>query len=230
MRSTVKFARLRLRDGFTIASYFSSGCVALASYSLIGDMGVTLPLIASQWLSYLCGDAIMMILSKQVAGLSFAVAVIFSPALMAQSGDNAAMSAGGDAHFVMAASAAGDAEIIASRMAQTQGQSAKVKSFAATMIHDHTAANAKLRTIAQKDGFTLAGTPMVEQKPDLVKLQSLHGADFDKAYADMMRKDHQDAVTLFTTESSGGNNADLKLFATQTLPTLQSHLSMAQSL
>jgi putative membrane protein len=197
---------------------------------------------------------IMTSLNKLVACFSLVAFMAFSPRLPAQSGtpqsqsnlppptspqpnaqqvqpgNNAAMSAGGDAQFVMTASAAGDTEIIASRLALQNAQSAAIKSFAQTMVRDHTAANDKLRTIAQKDGFTLAGAAMVDQKPDLVKLQSLHGKDFDKAYADMMRKDHQDAVTLFTTESSSGNNADLKQFATQTLPILQHHLQLAQSL
>jgi putative membrane protein len=143
---------------------------------------------------------------------------------------NTAMSAGGDAHFVMAASTGGDTEVIASRLASTNAQSPKIKSFAATMVRDHSAANDKLRTIAQKSGFALASTATIEQQPELVQLQNLQGADFDKAYAAMMRKDHQDAVALFTSESSTGTNNDLKAFATQTLPTLQHHLQMAQSL
>jgi putative membrane protein len=187
----------------------------------------------------------MISLNKRVAMLSLAGLMVFSQAPMAQyaqpvptakpaqvapPGSSAAMSAGGDAHFVMAASAAGQTEIIASRLAQTHAQSAKTKSFAATMVRDHTAANDKLRTIAQKDGFTLAGATMVQQQADLAQLEQLQGADFDKAYATMMLKDHQDAVTLFTSESSSGANADLKSFAAQTLPTLQHHLAMAQSL
>jgi putative membrane protein len=192
---------------------------------------------------------IMKSLNKSAAAVSFAGLMLMSPMLLAQSGPppgqpqpaghpqpteqpagNAAMSAGGDAHFVMAASAAGDTEILASRLAQSHAQSDKTKSFAATMIRDHTAANDKLRTIAQKGGFTLAGVAMVQQQPELAKLESLHGADFDKAYASMMQQDHQDAVTLFTSESSTGTNPDLKAFAAQTLPTLQHHLSMAQAL
>lgn len=172
-----------------------------------------------------------MIASKNGAcGMVLVSLMVSSGLLLAQSNPNAAMSAGGDAHFVMAASAAGDTEIIASRLAQTHAQSAKTKSFAATMVRDHTAANDTLRTIAQTNGFALSGTASVEQQPDLAKLQSLHGADFDKAYDAMMVKDHQDAVALFASEASTGSNDALKTFAAQTLPILQRHLSMAQSL
>ncbi|WP_233842561.1 DUF4142 domain-containing protein [Dyella sp. 2HG41-7] len=141
-----------------------------------------------------------------------------------------AAAVGGDAQFVTSASTANATEIIASRLASTQAQSPKVKAFAATMIQDHTAANDKLRTIAQKNGFALASTAMVEQQPDLAKLQNLNGKDFDTAYTAMMNKDHQDAVALFTSESTKGSNAELKAFATQTLPALQHHLEMAKAL
>jgi putative membrane protein len=181
---------------------------------------------------------IMISMSKGVMMLSLAGAAAFSAGSWAQtsppssppSSGAGTATAEGDAHFVTTASAAGATEILASRLAAKQAQSAQVKSFAATMVHDHTAANDKLRTIAQKNGFPLAGVAMVEQQPDLVQLNNLNGADFDKAYIAMMRKDHQAAVTLFTSESSSGSNSDLKAFAAQTLPTIQHHLAMAQSL
>lgn len=135
-----------------------------------------------------------------------------------------------DGRFVTAASAAGQTEILASRLAATQAQSAKVKSFAVTMISDHGKANEELKTIAQKDGYTLSSTPTQDEEANLAKLQSLHGKDFDTAYAAMMLKDHREAVSLFQSESTSGNDGDLKSFATQTLPTLQHHLALATSL
>jgi putative membrane protein len=184
----------------------------------------------------------MTVANKSGIALAWAGIMAFSGALWAQAlpqnaspqnvapPANTAMAAGGDAHFVMAASTGGDTEVIASHLASTNAQSPKIKAFAATMVRDHMAANDKLRTIAQKNGFALASTATIEQQPELVQLQNLHGSDFDKAYANLMRKDHQDAVALFTSESSTGNNNDLKAFAAQTLPTLQHHLQMAQSL
>ena len=41
---------------------------------------------------------------------------------------------------------------------------------------------------------------------------------------------HSDAVMLFTDYAQSGKDADLKKFATETLPTIQQHLSMAQTL
>ena len=41
---------------------------------------------------------------------------------------------------------------------------------------------------------------------------------------------HKDAVSLFERYGKGGDNAELKTFANETLPTLKEHLKMAQDL
>ena len=41
---------------------------------------------------------------------------------------------------------------------------------------------------------------------------------------------HQKMEALFQGEVSGGSNADLKAFASKTLPTVQMHLKMAQDM
>lgn len=135
-----------------------------------------------------------------------------------------------DVRFVMAASAAGMTEIMAARLAQAQGQSSKVKSFASTMIADHGKANEQLKSIAQKAGYTVSAMPTQEQEAALAKLRALNGKDFDSAYAQMMLKDHREAVALFQAESTSGTDGQLKAFATQTLAVLQHHLALANGL
>lgn len=179
-----------------------------------------------------------MSLSKKASIVPLFMLVMAAPAWAQSGASNASTPATGasgshtaqDVRFVTAASAAGQTEVLASRLAETQAQSAKVKSFAATMIRDHGKANEELKTLAQKDGYTLSSTPTQEEQTNLAKLRSLHGKDFDTAYSAMMVKDHREAVALFQSESTSGNDGDLKSFATQTLPTLQHHLSLATSL
>lgn len=55
-------------------------------------------------------------------------------------------------------------------------------------------------------------------------------AQFDRAYAKQRVKDHQEAVSLYQRQSTRGSMADLKSFASATLPALQEHLSMARSM
>jgi putative membrane protein len=135
-----------------------------------------------------------------------------------------------DVRFIMAASAAGQTEILASRMAISHTQSPAVLSFAKTMIDDHTKANDELLALAKKDGYNVSSTPTEAQESALSQLEPLKGTDFDKAYAAMMVKDHQGAVSLFQSEASSGSSSDIKSFAAQTLPVVQHHLAMANAL
>jgi putative membrane protein len=64
----------------------------------------------------------------------------------------------------------------------------------------------------------------------LDKLRGLTGKDFTRQYVKDQVSGHKDAVSLFQRYSSGGDNAGLKEWATSTLPTLQTHLQMAQDL
>lgn len=61
------------------------------------------------------------------------------------------------------------------------------------------------------------------------RLQGMSGAAFDRAYMSDMVSDHKEDIADFKKESGGGKDADVKAFATKTLPTLADHLKMAQS-
>jgi putative membrane protein len=62
------------------------------------------------------------------------------------------------------------------------------------------------------------------------KLKAKSGKDFDQSYDQIQVKAHQEAVALFEAYTRGGDNADLKSWAAQTLPHLKEHLSMTQKL
>jgi len=140
-------------------------------------------------------------------------------------------SAGSDATFVKKAAISDMYEIQASQLAQTKAVSAEVKNFASKMVTDHSKTSDQLKSILSGKSSPKAPTAIdAKHKALLSKLKSVSGADFDSAYAQQQLEAHQQAVTLFTGESQGGNDADLKTFASQTLPALQQHLSMAQTL
>lgn len=69
---------------------------------------------------------------------------------------------------------------------------------------------------------------MMEHQKTMDKLSKLSGADFDKAYMNEMLKDHEKDVALFEKEANSGKDADVKSWATSTLPTLRDHLQMAR--
>jgi putative membrane protein len=64
----------------------------------------------------------------------------------------------------------------------------------------------------------------------LGRLSKLDSPAFEAAYVKAQFAAHQDALALFTSESTAGKDAQLREFATTTLPTLEHHLQMVQQL
>lgn len=135
-----------------------------------------------------------------------------------------------DKSFVKNAYQDGLAEVKAGEMALGKTANADVKAFAQQMVTDHTAANTDLKTIADGKKVEVASEPSMVAKGKTKLLDAKSGGDFDKAYAGDMVSDHKKAVALFEKEASEGKDTDVKAFAAKTLPTLKSHLSMAEDL
>jgi len=121
-------------------------------------------------------------------------------------------------------------EVELGRLAAQKAQSADVKRFGQRMVDDHSKANAELKTLASAKGVTLPADMNAEGKEEQAKLSKLSGAEFDKEYMSLMVEDHEKDVSEFEKESRDQDDPDVKAFAAKTLPTLQQHLQMAQSI
>lgn len=134
--------------------------------------------------------------------------------------------------FVNAAAASDRFEIESSKLAATAAQSAAVKSFAQKMISAHTDSTAKLKSTLA--GMTPPVTPddtlSAEQQKTLDSLKPLTGAAFDSAYASAQVDAHQKALDALNGYAAGGDNAQLKTFASGLVPTVTAHLNMAKGL
>lgn len=135
-----------------------------------------------------------------------------------------------DATFYKKAAEAGIAEVDAANLAESKSSSQPVKDFAAMMVTDHTAANDKLKALAATKNISLPTSASVMQISKKAELDVLSGDTFDKAYIKSQVKAHHQAVYLFKKESTSGQDADAKAFATATLPTLQAHLKKIKSI
>ena len=98
------------------------------------------------------------------------------------------------------------------------------------MVDDHSKANEELMSLASSKGMTLPTALDEKHQKDVTKLSAMSGAEFDRAYSRMMLSDHNKDVKEFEKQSTKGGDADLKAFASKTLPTLQEHLQMARAL
>jgi putative membrane protein len=134
-----------------------------------------------------------------------------------------------DTGFVKEAAMGGMAEVELGRLALQKASSNDVKQFAQRMVDDHSKANDQLKPIAQQKNITVPTQLTGKHKAEYDRLSKLSGAEFDRAYMQLMLQDHRKDVSDFRKESTGGKDQDVKQFATQTLPTLEDHLKMAQS-
>ena len=135
-----------------------------------------------------------------------------------------------DSSFVMEAAAGGLMEVQAGQLAQQNASSQRVKDFGNMMVTDHSKANDELKSYASGHGITLPDSLPASMKKHLDAMKNMKGSAFDKHYVSMMVEDHQKDVAKFKKESTDANDAQLKTWAGNTLPTLQKHLDSIQAI
>lgn len=135
-----------------------------------------------------------------------------------------------DASFYKHLAQGGIAEVDAGNLAGEKATDPKVKDFAAMMVKDHTAANNKLKTLADSKRITLPTSASVGQMATEAKLKVLSGTTFDDSYIKGQVKAHEQTVALLKKEIASGQDADAKAFAQSILPTVRAHLKAAHSL
>jgi putative membrane protein len=132
--------------------------------------------------------------------------------------------------FVEDASAKGVAEVEAGKLAEEKGTAADVKAFGAMMVKDHTAANDKLKAIADAKKIEVSTDAELMDKAKAMILDLRSAKSFDQAYANNQVKAHEATIEIFEDEIKNGNDDQLKTFATETLPKLKAHLEQAKAL
>jgi putative membrane protein len=121
-----------------------------------------------------------------------------------------------DKTFMKKAASGGMMEVAMGNLAAQNGQSDDVKSFGKRMVTDHSKANDKLKSIAEQKGVKLPS------KEPTTKWTS------DKAYVNMMIKDHEKDLGEFQDEAKTGSDPEVKKFAEDTAKVVQEHLDLAK--
>jgi putative membrane protein len=129
-----------------------------------------------------------------------------------------------DDKFAMKAAQGGIAEVALGKLAAQKANSPDVKAFGQRMVDDHSKANDQLMAVAKQESITLPTAMDAKDQATYTKLSALSGAAFDKAYVSDMVKDHEQDIADFRKEGNDGTDPQIKAFAMQTVPTLQSHL------
>ena len=143
--------------------------------------------------------------------------------------DAAAALSSADRAFVEKAAMGGMVEVELGNLAQQKAASDGVRQFGTRMVQDHTKANDELKQIAASKNLQVPGALDKQHQKDVDRFSKMTGSQFDKAYMSHMVEDHKHVAAEFKKEASSGKDADVKGFASKTLPTIEEHLNLAQS-
>jgi putative membrane protein len=106
----------------------------------------------------------------------------------------------------------------------------RVKEFAQHLVDDRSKIGDKLKTFAEKASVPFPTQTSRPQQKMLEQLAALNGDDFTQQYLDDEVAALKSDAALFTRYSKGGDNAEIKSWAAQTLPALQKQLEDADGL
>lgn len=122
-------------------------------------------------------------------------------------------------------------EIESSKVALTKTKNDKVKAFANQMVTDHTGAGAKFKQAVADAKLTPPAEKLDAKHQALLDdLKKKDGTAFDTAYIKAQTDGHTETVAMFEAYAKGGDNARMKQFANDMLPTLKTHLDEVSKL
>jgi putative membrane protein len=120
------------------------------------------------------------------------------------------------------------AEIQIGKLAEEKGTNKSVRKFGKKLVTDHGQNLRKAKSMAHSIGVKPPNAPNATQEATYNNLTNLSGLQFDRQFAERAVQAHRKDIKEFQrrAEKSGPTAA----FAGQTLPTLEQHLRIAQSL
>jgi putative membrane protein len=135
-----------------------------------------------------------------------------------------------DGEFVMKTLSANKLEVQLGKIAAKKGTTAEVKNYGQHLVDDHAKAFTELISMAEKKKWEVPQKMIAEHQATFDKISKLSGKDFDKEFMAEMVKDHEKDIAEFEQTTQKATDADLKSFASKTLPTLRMHLDMARDI
>lgn len=140
-----------------------------------------------------------------------------------------------DSNIVAKLDASDKGEVELARLMETKATSDSVKSYARTLVADHTKSEQQVMTLERQ--LKLAEKPL---KSDTTRQAAIHlltkfrsmpkGAATDSAFVQHEIEDHQHDIADAKAMQTQAKDAQLQQLIQQTIPVLQKHLDLAQRL
>jgi len=125
-----------------------------------------------------------------------------------------------DISFVRKATESGRKEINSAREALPQLKQPELKRMAEMLVNDHSGANERLSKLAEAKQWPLPAPSTPAAPPS-----GTASSDFDAKWTAEMIAGHERSVALYRAQAQGGEDQDLRKYASDTLPTIERHLA-----
>lgn len=127
--------------------------------------------------------------------------------------------------FVKSAAVADLFEIKSSWVALERASSDEVRDLARRMLAEHTESSTKLEGILPEELKAAVPADLDRRREMMLRhLRESRPENFDRTYLDQQRIAHQEAVMLMHHFRDNGDNPDLRDFAAEVSPIIESHL------
>lgn len=116
-------------------------------------------------------------------------------------------------------------EIQAGELATKNGQSQQVKDFGRMMVEDHSKSSQDMKAVVARANLGTQPPARLdaEHQAMIDRLKAAKGEAFDREYMTQQMTAHRKALALHQGYAQGGDNTELKGFATQVIPVIQKH-------
>lgn len=132
-----------------------------------------------------------------------------------------------DAQFLVNATALNLNTIELAQLAQQKSTNDDLKGFAIMLEKDHKASIKEITSLANTKFIIIPKSMTDDGKTNFKDLTNLSTIEFEKAYTNIMVKEHQEAIILFDKASTESKDQEIKALAAATLPKLRQHLDIA---
>ena len=141
--------------------------------------------------------------------------------------DAAAVSAQ-DSQYLQGAIQGDRFEIAGGQYAQQHGVDASTRALGTRLVADHSKSLTDAVALANQLGIPVPQTMSDEQRHELDQVEAHTGLHFDDLYAELEVTDHHKDIHDAEQETREGCNAQVIANAAQELPTLETHLALAE--
>ena len=128
-----------------------------------------------------------------------------------------------DEQFVKEAAQAGKSEVQIAELGVKKAASDSVKTIAAEMVKEHTVLNGEIAALAKSKSVELTSANDPKTDETIAELEKASGKEFDKAFLKQLQKGHKSAVASYEAAIKDSKDAEVKTWATNTLPALKKH-------